>query len=166
MLDIYTLGDEILRERCKPVKTFDSALSMLVDAMFTTMAEANGVGLAAPQVGVDSRLFVVDIPDFGKRVFINPQIIETSVEVSCAEEGCLSVPGLWHDVERPSSIVVQAQDERGKVFTLKADGLLARAIQHENDHLNGVLFIDRLEEVEQQKMLKAWEKRSKRRVGG
>lgn len=166
MLDIYTLGDEILRERCKPVKIFDSALSMLIDAMFTTMAEANGVGLAAPQVGVDSRLFVVDIPDFGKRVFINPQIIETSIEVSCAEEGCLSVPGLWHDVERPSSIVVQAQDEKGKVFTLKADGLLARAIQHENDHLNGVLFIDRLEEVEREKMVKAWERRAKRRAGG
>ncbi len=166
MLDIYTLGEEILREKCKPVKIFDSALGMLIDAMFTTMAEANGVGLAAPQVGVDSRLFVVDIPDFGKRVFINPQIIETSVELSCAEEGCLSVPGLWHDVTRPASIVVQAQDERGKAFTLKADGLLARAIQHEYDHLNGILFIDRLDEEEQEKMLKAWEKRAKRRVKG
>lgn len=120
MLDIYTLGDEILRERCKPVKVFDSALTSLIDAMFVTMAEANGVGLAAPQIGADIRLFVVDVPEWGKGVFINPQIIETSVELSCAEEGCLSVPGLFHDVERPASVVVQAQDVNGKVFTVKA----------------------------------------------
>ena len=166
MLDIYTLGDEILRERCKPVKVFDSALTSLIDAMFVTMAEANGVGLAAPQIGADIRLFVVDVPEWGKGVFINPQIIETSLELSCAEEGCLSVPGLFHDVERPASVVVQAQDVNGKVFTVKADGLLARAIQHENDHLNGVLFIDRLEHGEQEKMQKAWEKRSRRRRSG
>ncbi len=166
MLDIYTLGDEILRERCKPVKTFDSSLSTLIDAMYTTMVEANGVGLAAPQVGADIRLFVVDVPDFGKRAFINPQIIETSMELSCMEEGCLSIPGLFHDVERPASVVVQAQDPNGKVFTVKADGLLARVIQHENDHLNGVLFIDRLDTVEQEKMQKAWQKRAKRRQSG
>lgn len=166
MLDIYTLGDEILRERCKPVKVFDSALTSLIDAMFVTMAEANGVGLAAPQIGADIRLFVLDVPEWGKGVFINPQIIETSLELSCAEEGCLSVPGLFHDVERPASVVVQAQDVNGKVFTVKADGLLARAIQHENDHLNGVLFIDRLEQGEQEKMQKAWEKRSRRRRSG
>ncbi len=166
MLDIYTLGDEILRERSKPVKVFDSALTSLIDAMFVTMGEANGVGLAAPQIGANIRLFIVDVPDYGTGVFINPQIIETSMELSCAEEGCLSVPGLFHDVERPASVVVQAQDAKGKLFTVKADGLLARAIQHENDHLNGVLFIDRLEQAEQEKMLKAWEKRSKRRHSG
>ncbi|MFA5446938.1 MAG: peptide deformylase [Sphaerochaeta sp.] len=166
MLDIYTLGEEILREKCKPVKVFDDALRLLIDAMFDTMEEANGVGLAAPQVGVDSRLFVLNIPDWGKGVFVNPQIIETSTELTCAEEGCLSIPGLWHDVERPESITVQAQDEKGKAFTLKADGLLARAIQHENDHLNGVLFIDRLEAEEKEKMERAWEKRQKRRKSG
>ncbi len=166
MLDIYTLGDEILRQRCKPVKLFDSALASLIDAMFATMAEANGVGLAAPQIGANIRLFVVDVPDWGTGVFINPQIIETSMELSCAEEGCLSIPGLFHDVERPASVVVQAQDAKGKVFTVKADGLLARAIQHENDHLNGVLFIDRLDKEEQEKMQRAWQKRSKRRQSG
>jgi len=165
-LDIYTLGEEILREKCKPVKVFDDALRLLIDAMFDTMEEANGVGLAAPQVGVDSRLFVLNIPDWGKGVFVNPQIIETSTELTCAEEGCLSIPGLWHDVERPESITVQAQDEKGKAFTLKADGLLARAIQHENDRLNGVLFIDRLEAEEKEKMERAWEKRQKRRKSG
>ncbi|NMA22037.1 MAG: peptide deformylase [Spirochaetales bacterium] len=165
-MDIYTLGEEILREKCKPVKVFDDALRLLIDAMFDTMEEANGVGLAAPQVGVDSRLFVLNIPDWGKGVFVNPQIIETSTELTCAEEGCLSIPGLWHDVERPESITVQAQDEKGKAFTLKADGLLARAIQHENDHLNGVLFIDRLEAEEKEKMERAWEKRQKRRKSG
>ena len=111
--------------------------------------------LAAPQIGANIRLFIVDVPDYGTGVFINPQIIETSMELSCAEEGCLSVPGLFHDVERPASVVV-----------LMLDGLLARAIQHENDHLNGVLFIDRLEQGEQEKMQKAWEKRSRRRRSG
>ncbi len=166
MLDIYTLGDEILRERCKPVKLFDSALASLIDAMFATMADANGVGLAAPQIGANIRLFIVDVPEYGPGVFINPQIIETSVELSCAEEGCLSIPGLFHDVERPASVVVQAQDAKGKSFTVRAEGLLARAIQHENDHLNGVLFIDRLDKEEQEKMQRAWQKRSKRRQTG
>ncbi len=163
MLDIYTLGEEILKERCKPVKTFDSALRILIDAMFTTMEEAQGVGLAAPQVGVDQRFFIVNIPDFGKKVFVNPQITATSVEEECAEEGCLSIPGLWHEVRRPAEITVQAQDEWGKAFTLSADGLLARAIQHENDHLNGVLFIDRLDAEDKEKMERAWQKRAKRR---
>jgi peptide deformylase len=164
MLDIYTLGDDILNQRCKPIKTFDDALRILVDAMFETMDEASGIGLAAPQIGMDSRLFITNVPDDQKRVFINPQIVETSHDMATAEEGCLSIPGVWHDVKRPSRITVQAQDLTGKAFTLAADGLLARAIQHENDHLNGVLFIDRLEEIERAKMVRAYEKRSKRRV--
>ncbi len=161
MLDIYTLGDEVLTEKCQPVTKFDDALKILVDAMFETMAEADGVGLAAPQVGVNSRLFVIHIQGQEKRAYINPQIIETSIESDTAEEGCLSIPGVWHDVQRPARVAVQAQDTEGKVFTVKAEGLLARAIQHENDHLNGVLFIDRLDDEEREKMVKAYEKRSK-----
>ncbi len=161
MLDIYTLGEEVLGEKCQPITKFDSGLRVLVDAMFETMSEADGVGLAAPQVGVSSRLFVINIQGVEKRAYINPQIIETSIETDTAEEGCLSIPGVWHDVQRPARVTVQAQDIEGKVFTVKAEGLLARAIQHENDHLNGVLFIDRLSDEEREKMVRAYEKRNK-----
>ena len=161
MLDIFTLGDYVITEKCQPVTKFDNALKILVDAMFETMAEADGVGLAAPQVGVNSRLFVIHIQGQEKRAYINPQIIETSIETDTAEEGCLSIPGVWHDVQRPARVTIQAQDTEGKVFTVKAEGLLARAIQHENDHLNGVLFIDRLDDEEREKMVKAYEKRTK-----
>lgn len=165
MLDIYTLGEEVLTEKCQPVTKFDSGLRVLVDAMFETMSEADGVGLAAPQVGVSLRLFVINIHGVEKRAYINPQILETSIETDCSEEGCLSVPGVWHDVERPARISVQAQDIEGKPFTLKADGLLARAIQHENDHLNGTLFIDRLTAEERESMVKAYEKKNRRGKG-
>ena len=166
MLDIYTLGEEVLEQKCQPVTKFDSGLRVLVNAMFETLDEADGVGLAAPQIGVSSRLFVINIRNVEKRAFVNPQIIETSIETTSAEEGCLSIPGVWHDVERPSKVTVQAQDIEGKSFVVKAEGLLARAIQHENDHLNGMLFINRLSEVEKEKVVKAYERktRSRRRV--
>jgi len=166
MLDIYTLGEEVLEQKCQPVTKFDSGLRVLVNAMFETLDEADGVGLAAPQIGVSSRLFVINIRNVEKRAFVNPQIIETSIETTSAEEGCLSIPGVWHDVERPSKVTVQAQDIEGKAFVVKAEGLLARAIQHENDHLNGMLFINRLDEVEKEKVVKAYERktRSRRRV--
>ncbi|MDC7229995.1 MAG: peptide deformylase [Sphaerochaetaceae bacterium] len=161
MLDIYTLGEEVLQEKCQKVTKFDNALKILVDAMFDTMDEADGVGLAAPQVGVNQRLFVIHIRGAEKRAYINPQIIETSIETDTDEEGCLSIPGVWHDVQRPARVTVQAQDVEGKVFQVKAEGLLARALQHENDHLNGVLFIDRLSDEEREKMVQAYEKRNK-----
>jgi peptide deformylase len=145
MLDIYTLGEEVLREKTERVTVFDNALAIFVDAMFDTMAEADGIGLAAPQVGVSKRLFVVDTRRPGERmVFINPEIIETSQTQCALEEGCLSIPGMYYDIIRPEEIVVQAQDLSGKSFVKRASGMLARVIQHENDHLNGVLFIDRM----------------------
>ncbi len=165
MLDIYTLGEEVLTQKCQPITKFDSGLRVLVDAMFETMIEADGVGLAAPQIGVSSRLFVINIQGVEKRAYVNPQIIETSIELATAEEGCLSVPGVWHDVARPERVTVQAQDIEGKVFTVKAEGLLARALQHEYDHLNGVLFLDRLSDEEKEKMVRAYEKRSRVRKG-
>jgi peptide deformylase len=166
MLDIYTLGEEVLTQKCQPVTKFDSGLRVLVNAMFETLDEADGVGLAAPQIGVSSRLFIINIRNVEKRAFVNPQIIETSIEISTAEEGCLSIPGVWHDVERPAGVTVQAQDIEGKAFVLKAEGLLARAIQHETDHLNGKLFIDRMSEEEKEKVVRAYERktRSRRRV--
>ena len=164
MLDIYTLGEEVLREKCEPVKTFDDGLAVLVDAMLDTLEEADGIGLAAPQIGVSKRFFVVDTRREGERyAFINPEIIETSHEQGSYEEGCLSVPGMYYDIVRPLSVTIQAQDVKGKSFVLKATGLLARVIQHENDHLNGVLFIDRMEPDAREALVAAYEKRRKRR---
>jgi len=163
MLDIMKLGDEVLREKCKPVTEFDDALRILIQAMYETMEEANGIGLAAPQVGVDKRFFVVGLPDGTKKEFINPQITGTSVETSPYEEGCLSLPEVYHDVIRPSKVIIEAQDMNGNPFTLKASGLMARVIQHEYDHLDGVLFIDHLSEEEKGKVIRAYEKKSRRR---
>jgi len=163
MLDIMKLGDEVLREKCKPVTEFDDALRILIQAMYETMEEANGIGLAAPQVGVDKRFFVVGLPDGTKKEFINPRITGTSVETSPYEEGCLSLPEVYHEVIRPSKVIIEAQDMNGNPFTLKASGLMARVIQHEYDHLDGVLFIDHLSEEEKGKVVRAYEKKSRRR---
>ena len=163
MLDIMKLGDEVLREKCKPVTDFDDALRILIQAMYETMEEANGIGLAAPQVGVDKRFFVVGLPDGTKKEFINPRITGTSVETSPYEEGCLSLPEVYHEVIRPSKVIIEAQDMNGNPFTLKASGLMARVIQHEYDHLDGVLFIDHLSEEEKGKVVRAYEKKSRRR---
>jgi len=163
MLDILTLGEETLRERSVPVTKFDGALSMLVDAMFETLDEANGVGLAGPQVGVNQRLFVVSIPESKiKQEFINPEIVETSVETGPYEEGCLSIPGVYKNVERPLKVKVFAKDVKGKSFNLEADGLYARVIQHENDHLNGKLFIDHLDEEAKKQAINQFNRKQRR----
>ncbi|PKL14085.1 MAG: peptide deformylase [Spirochaetae bacterium HGW-Spirochaetae-8] len=163
-MDIYTLGEEVLREKAQPVKKFDSALAILVDAMFDTMQEGDGIGLAGPQIGVSQRIFVVDTRHPNERMaFINPEILETSHEQGSYEEGCLSIPGMYYDIVRPLSITVQAQDVTGKTFTLQASGIFARVIQHEYDHLNGVLFIDRMEKDARDSLIASYEKRRKKR---
>ena len=165
MLDIYTLDDEVLREETKKVTSFDSSLRMLIDAMFDTLIEADGVGLAAPQVGVSKKFFVVDLRrgDDSKYMFSNHEIIETSIEEGPYEEGCLSIPGFYREVIRPLRVRVQAQDVNGKYFTIDADGLLARVIQHENDHLNKTLFIDHLTPEEKEKVEKTFRKKNRKK---
>jgi len=143
VIRIYKLGEEVLREKAAPIEKVTDEIKTLIGDMFETMVEANGVGLAAPQVGKKLRLFVAVADDDVKRVFINPQIVSTSEEVGDYEEGCLSIPGVYETIRRPVRVTVQALDENGKPFTLEADGLLARIIQHETDHLDGILFIDR-----------------------
>ena len=160
MLDIIQLGDEILREKCTEVTKFDDSLRMLVEAMIETMDEADGVGLAGPQVGVTERLFVVHVPKEAPMAFINPIITGTTLETGVYEEGCLSIPGMFHDVVRPLGVTVQAQDVTGKIFRIKATGLLARIIQHENDHLDGTMFIDHLTESEKNKIIRGFERRN------
>lgn len=163
MLDIFDMDDEVLRSQTESVDEFDDALKILVDAMFETLEEAEGVGLAAPQVGISKKIFVVNTRKKGERyALINPEIIETSVDLVPYEEGCLSIPGFYRDVMRPARVKVQAQDVSGKFFTLDAEGLLARVIQHENDHLNGVLFIDHLDEKEKDKVVSLFHKKKKK----
>ncbi len=159
MLDIYTIGADVLRKNAAPIEKFDDELTSLVAKMFETMKLGKGVGLAAPQVGLEQRLFVVQIEGDTPRVFINPEIVQTSMELEPFEEGCLSIPGVYADLDRPSGIKVQAWNERGRRFVLEAEGFLARVIQHELDHLNGILFTDRLPEKSRDRLLRQYEKR-------
>jgi peptide deformylase len=146
ILDLVTLNDKRLHEKSLNVDKFNSELAELAEDMFDTMYEAGGIGLSAVQVGVMKRLFVTDVPNgCGKLVFINPVIKDLSEKTKIHEEGCLSVPGINAEVERPDKIVIEYYDLNGKLKKLKTGGLQAVCIQHEYDHLEGILFIDRLE---------------------
>lgn len=139
---IRTIGDDVLRKQCKPLTEITNRDITLIKDMAETMYEADGVGLAAPQVGILKRLFVIDLRDEdGLMVFINPEILETSGS-QIDDEGCLSIPGKSEEVERPNYVKVKAINAKGEEFILEAEGLLARAILHENDHLNGTLYVD------------------------
>ena len=144
-MKIYKLGEEVLRKKSVPVtaEEINDSLRETFNEMFETMLAADGVGLAAPQIGESKRYFVVISDDEVRRVFINPQIISTSNDLCDYDEGCLSLPGFNETIKRPSKVTVQALNEFGKPFTLEAEGLLARIIQHENDHLEGIMYIDR-----------------------
>jgi peptide deformylase len=157
-MEILTLGDDTLRQKAAPVTKFDARLAETAEAMVKALHEGKGVGLAGPQVGLLKRIFVVHVDGDVPRVFINPSIIETSPETVKYEEGCLSVPGVWADVIRPKTLKVQAWNERGRPFTLEAGGILARVILHEYDHLEGVLFIDRLSEPKRNRIITKLEK--------
>lgn len=140
--NIRTNGDEVLRKRSKEVTEITDRTLKLIKDMAETMYEADGVGLAAPQVGILQRIFVIDVyDDEGLRVFINPEILEVKGS-QIGEEGCLSVPGEVADIERPNYVKVKAINEKGEEFILEATELLARAVLHENDHLDGKLYID------------------------
>ena len=139
--NIVKTGDEVLTKMCRPVEKFDAKLWALLDDMCDTMNMANGVGLAAPQVGLLRRIVVIDIGE-GRIELINPEIIKTSGEQDGAE-GCLSFPNQWGMVQRPMNVTVRAQDRHGKFFEMSGSELLARAFCHEIDHLNGVCFVSR-----------------------
>lgn len=139
---IRVRDDEILRKRCKEVKKFDEKLGILLDDMYDTMEKAEGVGLAAPQVGILKRVVVIDIGD-GRIELINPEIIETSGSQT-GSEGCLSFPKLFGEVERPNYVKVKAQDRDGRWFTIEGTELLARAFCHECDHLDGHVFTEKV----------------------
>lgn len=141
---IITYPAEVLEAECEPVKVFDKNLGKLLNDMYDTMIEFDGVGLAAPQIGLSRQIAIVDIDDeFGTIEMINPEILETNGEQT-GPEGCLSFPGLYGEVTRPEYVKIKAQDRKGKYFTLEAEDFLARAILHEIDHLHGVLFTSKV----------------------
>lgn len=140
--NIRELGDDILRKKCRPVEKIDDKILTLLDDMADTMYEANGVGLAAPQVGVLKRIAVIDTGD-GLIELINPEITSQSGSQT-ADEGCLSYPGKYGKVERPNVVTVRATDRNGEEFEITGDELLARAFCHEIDHLDGIVFVDKV----------------------
>ena len=163
LLDIRVLGDPILREETKPVAQITDELRQLVRDMRETMVAAKGIGLAAPQVGRTERLAIVEVED-DRYVVINPEIVDADGK-SKAEEGCLSIPDIYGDVERPERVRVRAMDLDGNAFEVEADGLLARCLQHEIDHLHGKLFIDYLSVLKRRSALAKWTKEKEKYPG-
>jgi len=160
MFEIVTMGDERLKRHSALVPDFDNGIKYLIKEMFDTMYTGKGIGLAAVQVGKLYRIFITHVSGDKQRVFINPDIIETSVEQDKIEEGCLSVPGINADVIRPEGVTIQAWNDKGKSFSLTAGELLGRVIQHELDHLNGILFIDRLSQKKKERLIKLYERQN------
>jgi peptide deformylase len=157
------LGSPLLRQQAAPVARVDDEVRRLVDDLFETMRAARGVGLAANQVGVARRVAVVDVGDEDPPplVLINPVIVERGPDSEVAEEGCLSIPEIFGDVKRPERVVVEALDRDGKPFRAAVAGYKARAVQHEIDHLDGILFLDHLSAVKRGLLLAKWKKARK-----
>ena len=139
--------DSVLREKAKKVSRIDSSVQRLIDDMITTMHHVNGVGLAAPQVGISLKVNVVQIPEEEPIALINPEIVKRSGEQEVTE-GCLSVPGYYGEIKRSAEVTVKGKNHRGKEIRLKASGLMAEALEHEIDHLNGTLYVDYIESPE------------------
>jgi peptide deformylase len=161
--DIVLLGDEVLRKPGEEIADFDDELRDLVDDMWETMYHAEGIGLAAPQIGVSLRLCVVDVttdddPDAGRLALVNPVVSDTGTKTDKAPEGCLSIPGMEEVVTRPARVTVTGFTPDGEAIEVLAEGLMARALQHEIDHLDGMLFIDRVSPLKRKMLLKKWKK--------
>ena len=168
---IALLGEEVLREPGVDVEAFDDELRKLIADMLETMYFAEGIGLAAPQIGISLRVCVLDLrteddAEAGRWVFVNPVVVESSDEESKKPEGCLSIPEMEDVVTRPARVTVQGFDAEGQAIEVEAEGLLARALQHEIDHLDGILFIDRLSTFKRRALLKKWKKSQQVRAKG
>jgi len=160
VLEVRIMGDPVLRQKAEPLADISDETRRLIKDMFDTMYEKDGVGLAANQVGVAQRVIVVDprATDMKPLGIVNPVIVAAADEVDRGEEGCLSIPGLKDIVERAASVIVEGMDADGKPLRIEADGLLARVLQHEVDHLDGVLFVDRVSPLKRKLLLKRWQK--------
>lgn len=161
---ILEFPDQRLRTRAQPVTQFDAQLGQLIDDMFETMYAAKGIGLAAPQVGRLDRLSVIDVDD-QRLVLLNPEIVESDSKRIKGEEGCLSIPEIYGDVERSARVVVRAMGVDGKPFDVEGRDLLSRCLQHEIDHLNGRLFIDYLSALKRRSAMSKWAKESEKYPG-
>ena len=157
--EVRFLGDPVLREMCREVGAVDDDVSALVDDLLETMYAEDGIGLAAPQIGVPMRVFVYDVRDdeIEPGVLVNPRIVEATGKQK-EVEGCLSIPGLDEVVERSERVVVEGLGRDGEPVRIEAEGLLSRCLQHECDHLDGVLFIDRVSPLKRRMLLKKWSK--------
>jgi len=164
---LIILPDPILRQVSRPIETIDGEVKKLADDMLETMYDAPGIGLAAIQIGVARRMLVLDVSKDGEDkkplVFINPEIVSSSDARSVYEEGCLSIPDYYAEVERPASITVRHLDREGKEQVTEAEGLLATCLQHEIDHLNGVLFIDHISKLKREMVIRKFTKAAKMR---
>ena len=164
---LIILPDPILRQVSSPIETIDSEVKTLADDMLETMYDAPGIGLAAIQIGVARRMLVLDVSKDGEDkkplVFINPEVVASSDARSVYEEGCLSIPDYYAEVERPAVITVKHLDRDGKEQLTEADGLLATCLQHEIDHLNGVLFIDHISKLKREMVIRKFTKAAKMR---
>ncbi len=164
--EILVLPDKRLRQVSEPVKKIDAGIRALVDDMFETMYDAPGIGLAAIQVGTPKRVITLDLAKKDDprepQVFLNPEIVWSSDDKATYEEGCLSIPEFYDDVERPAQVKVKYLDLEGEPHEMEANGLLATCLQHEIDHLNGVLFIDHLSKLKRDRVLKKFTKAAKR----
>ncbi|WP_153124139.1 peptide deformylase [Peribacillus tepidiphilus] len=157
ILPIVTYPNEILEQKCDKVTVFDKKLAKLLDNMYDTMIEADGVGLAAPQVGVKKQIAIVDIgDDSGTLEMINPEILETDGE-QIGPEGCLSFPGVYGEVKRPYYVRVRAKDRKGREYEIEAEDFFARAILHEIDHLQGILFTKKISKYLSEEELERYE---------
>jgi len=143
-LKVRTLPDPVLRQKAKKVANIDGSIQKLIDDMIDTMRAVHGVGLAAPQIGVSLRIAVIEIPGREVLTLINPEVIKREGE-RVVEEGCLSYPGYYGEIKRSEVVKVKAQDRHGKEFRLKGEELLAQALEHETDHLNGTIYVDHIE---------------------
>ena len=157
-LDIRTFGDPVLKTRAAPVESFDESLVRLTQDMLATMRDNEGVGLAANQVGRLKRVFVAGIED-EEYVIVNPVLTDWSETTESVPEGCLSIPGILVDVERPKGVTVSGQDVSGRPLQIRASDLLARVLQHEVDHLDGVLILDRTDRSSRKSAMREWRER-------
>ncbi|HET6762565.1 MAG TPA: peptide deformylase, partial [Longimicrobiaceae bacterium] len=157
-LNIELLGSEVLRQKAVEVPSPGPELDRLIADMFETMYDAGGIGLAAPQVGLSQRLIVVDVKEEGTTPFalLDPRVVESGAELEKMEEGCLSIPGVSGVVERPYRVVVEGTDPAGKPVRIEGDEMLGRCLQHEIDHLDGILFIDRLSPLKRNMVLRRY----------
>ena len=165
--DIVLMGDPVLRTEAEAITVFDDDLRSLVRDMYATMYHADGIGLAAPQIGLPLRIIVVDLrrsdsddedEEFERVALVNPVVTWSSDETAKQSEGCLSIPGLEETVQRPEEVRVEGRDPEGNEIIIETDGLFGRALQHEIDHLNGVLFVDRVSPLKRRMLMKKWKK--------